>query len=107
MTTAVAPVSTLVCHSLPPAERQTALVRTFDALEPGQSFELQSDHPQKPALERLGRERKGLFEWSPLEEGPTRWRTLVTRRRAGALLREVAEALEWDHDSHDEHERRA
>src|SRR5262245_37456430 len=98
MTTAVAPVPTLVCHSLPPAERQPALLRTFDALAAGHCFELQSDHAQEAALERLAGERKGLFEWSPLEQGPTRWRTLVTRRVAGVLLREVSEALEWDHD---------
>lgn len=107
MSTAVASVPTVVCHSLPAAERLPAMLRAFDALAPGQSFELQSNHAQKPALARLTGERKGLFEWSPLEEGPTLWRTLVTRRSAGSLLREVAEALEWDHERLDELERRA
>jgi uncharacterized protein (DUF2249 family) len=107
MTTAVSPVITLICHSLPPAERQPALMRAFDALAPGQSFELHSNHAPKPALAQLTSARRGLFEWSPLEEGPTLWRTLVTRRTAGALLREVSEALEWDHDRLDELERQA
>jgi uncharacterized protein (DUF2249 family) len=109
MTTAApaATVPSLVCHRLPAAERMLALLREFDALAPGQGFELHSDHPQKPALARLTSERKGLFEWSPLEEGPERWRTLVTRRPVSGLLREVAEALGWDHDRLDELERQA
>ena len=98
MTTLTAHTRTMVCHELKPAERLRTLLATFDALVPGGSFELQSDHAQKPALALLQRERSGLFEWSPLEEGPGLWRTEVTRRSGRGERRQVTEALEWDHD---------
>jgi uncharacterized protein (DUF2249 family) len=97
----------MVCHELPPGERLSTLLRTFDALAPDQGFELQSNHPPKAALEHLTKERPALFEWSPLEEGPERWRTRVTRRPRRGMRREVTEALEWDHDRLDELERQA
>jgi uncharacterized protein (DUF2249 family) len=107
MSTPAAHASTLVCHELPKTERLSAVVRTFDALAPGESFELQSDHPPKAVLAHLQKERRGLFEWSPLQEGPEIWRTAVARRRGSATARRVAEALEWDHDRLDELERGA
>jgi len=88
----------MVCHALPPAERMSTLLATFDALPPGEGFELESNHAQKPALAFLQRERHGLFEWSPLEEGPALWRTEVLKRRGRGERRQVTEALEWDHD---------
>ena len=106
-TTLTARARTMVCHELPSAERLPALLATFDALVPGESFELQSDHAQKPALALLQRERSGLFEWSPLEEGPSLWRTEVTRRSGGGERREVTDALGWDHDRLDDLERGA
>ena len=93
---------TVVCHTLPPAERMPTLLREFDALRPGESFELQSNHAQKPALAHLQKERPALFEWSPLEEGPELWRTRVARRHAGPLPRAVAETLASDHDRLDD-----
>lgn len=97
----------MVCHELPPAERLPALLRNFDALAPGESFELRSDHPPRPALAQLQRDRPRLFEWSPLQAGPELWRTQITRRADGGKRRSVAEALEWDHDRLDELEREA
>ena len=106
MSTVVAP-PTMVCHELPPKERLSILLRTFDALAPDGSFELQSNHAQKAALEHLTKERPALFEWSPLAEGPELWRTKVTRRPRRGMRREVTEALEWDHDRLDDLERTA
>jgi uncharacterized protein (DUF2249 family)/hemerythrin superfamily protein len=90
--------SAFVCKDLPPAERLPTLLRTFDALAPGESFEVRSEHAPKHALAHLAKERPGLFEWSPLEEGPELWRTQVTRRTGSGGTRGVAEALAWDHD---------
>jgi hemerythrin-like domain-containing protein len=59
---------------------------------------LESTHAPKPALALLQAERHGLFEWSPLEEGPEQWRTEITRRGVEDGPRTVTEALEWDHD---------
>ena len=102
MSTLTAHGPTVVCHALPPAERLPTLLREFDALRPGESFELQSDHAQKPALGHLQKERPALFEWSPLQEGPELWRTRVARRPGGPLPRAVAETLAFDHDRLDD-----
>lgn len=90
------------------ASREVALFSEFDALSPGSSFVLLSDQPTHSLLARLQGERPGLFEWSPLEEGPERWRVEVTRRAAApGPLRQVTEALAWDHDRLDALERSA
>ena len=97
----------MVCHELPPADRLPTLLRNFDALAPGESFELRSDHAPKPALAQLQKDRPRLFEWSPLQAGPELWRTRITRRADGGKRRSVTDALEWDHDRLDELEREA
>jgi hemerythrin-like domain-containing protein len=44
----------------------------------------------------------------PLQEGPAEWRTEIARRDAGVgALRDVTEALGWDHDRLEELEARA
>lgn len=92
------PQPIVVCHSLPPAERKPTVLATFDALRAFETFLLVSDHPQKGVLALLHAERPGLFEWSPLEEGPELWKTEITRRTAERAVREITEALSWDHD---------
>jgi uncharacterized protein (DUF2249 family)/hemerythrin-like domain-containing protein len=89
----------LDCRCRGDAERAAAMLQAFDGLRPGETLSFLTDGKPSTALERLQRERKGLFEWSPLEEGPAQWRIEVLRRggRVGAP-REVTEALSWDHD---------
>jgi regulator of cell morphogenesis and NO signaling len=84
-----------------------ALTR-FDGLAPGESLVVVTSGPATDLLERLQRDRRGAFEWSPLETGPRIWRTEVTRRKApGGVQRGVLEALAWDHDRLDSLERAA
>src|SRR5262249_33614689 len=52
-------------------------------------------------------ERPGLFEWSPLEEGPGSFRVEIARRATRTGPRAVTEALAWDHDRLEELERKA
>ncbi|HET8643899.1 MAG TPA: hemerythrin domain-containing protein, partial [Vicinamibacteria bacterium] len=71
----------------------------FDALAPGETLVVLSGHLPQRLLGKLQAERKGLFEWSPLEGGPERYRTELTRRAAEpGARRGVNEALAWDHD---------
>ena len=84
------------------------LLDTFDALPPGQSLLILADVAPRDLLQRLQADRKGLFEWSVLEAGPSCFRVQVTRRRAAAgAHREIGEALGWDHDRLDALERKA
>jgi uncharacterized protein (DUF2249 family) len=70
----------------------------FDGLAPGQRIRLVCLNPPVSTLEALRRERRGAFEWSPVREGPHSWQIDVERRAAPVgSLREVTEALVWDH----------
>jgi regulator of cell morphogenesis and NO signaling len=74
------------------------VLELFDSLAPGQRFRLVSTQPPTTALETLQRERSGAFEWSPAREGNPSWQIDVERRAAlVGSVRQVTEALVWDH----------
>jgi len=89
-------------------DRWGSTLQTFDILLPGESLVVVTDTEPQQLLRRLQAQRRGLFEWSPLEVGPSSFRIEIFRRDAllGAR-REVLEALAWDHDRLDTLERRA
>jgi len=80
----------------------------FDALVAGQSLVILSECEPRELLCRLKADRKGTFEWSVLEAGPSSFRIQLTRRSADrGARREVGEALAWDHDRLDALDRQA
>ncbi|HKD11193.1 MAG TPA: DUF2249 domain-containing protein [Thermoanaerobaculia bacterium] len=86
-------------ESLPVAERAPSILAAFDGLAPGEKMDFVSGVPPRRLLTQFQSERKGLFEWSPVEQGPEIWRIDVYRRQATAGdLRSLTEALAWDHD---------
>lgn len=90
---------TLDCRALDPPACLRSVLSRFDSLAPGESLVLESGEDPLPLLAALRSQRQGLFEWSPLEVEASRWRIEVTRRDAApGGLREVTEALAWDHD---------
>ena len=85
-----------------------AVLGAFDLLAPGEALVVVSDHAPAKLLRHLQADRKGEFEWSPLETGPSHFRTEIVRRDAKRpALRTVKEALAWDHDRLDAIEDRA
>ena len=68
-------------RTIQPRDRHPMIFNTFDALQPGESFELVNDHAPKPLYYQFLHEREGLFEWSNREEGPEVWRVEITRKR--------------------------
>ena len=79
--------------------RAAQTLSRFDSLSPGERFVLISEAACPDLLRRLQAERGGLFEWSPLESGPSVFRTEIARRETpGGGPRGVMEALSWDHD---------
>jgi len=98
MTPTVAASRTIDLRTLEAAGRLAAAFSAFDTLAAGGSFVLVAYEDPAPLLERLQKERPGLFEWSPFEEGPEFFRVEIVRRRTGAGARGVSEALGWDHD---------
>ncbi len=86
-------------QTLPLSERAGRILSVFDSLSPGEEFEFASGVPPRRLLGQFQSERKGLFEWSPLEQGPEIWWIELSRRAASlGSQRQVAEALAWDHD---------
>lgn len=76
-----------------------AVLGAFDLLAPGEALVVVSDHAPRKLLRHLQADRKGEFEWSPLEARPGHFRTEIARRDAKRqALRGVREALAWDHD---------
>lgn len=68
-------------RTIQPRDRHPMIFNTFDALQPGESFELVNDHAPKPLYYQFLHERAGLFEWTNREEGPEIWRVEITRKR--------------------------
>jgi regulator of cell morphogenesis and NO signaling len=104
------PAATLAVAVRLPADTGShdAALDSFDALLPGQSVVVVAEREPRELLQRLQADRKGTFEWSLLEAGPSTFRVELTRRSAEpGASREVGEALAWDHDRLDAIEKRA
>lgn len=71
---------TVDVRQTPPSQRHPMIFGTFEALEPGQSFELVNDHDPKPLYYQFQAERTGQFEWNYLEQGPEVWRVQISKR---------------------------
>ena len=52
-------------------------VATFQALGPGEGFELVNDHAPKPLYYQFAAELPGRFTWEYLEQGPEMWRVRI------------------------------
>lgn len=70
-------------RAVPPPRRHPLILRTFEALAPGQAFTLVNDHDPKPLYYQFQAERVGEFTWEYLEEGPEVWRVRIGRAGAG------------------------
>lgn len=67
-------------RTIQPRDRHPMIFNTFDALKPGESFELVNDHAPKPLYYQFLHERPDQFDWEYREEGPDVWRVAITRK---------------------------
>lgn len=72
-------MNTVDVRTIIPRERHPLIFNTFDALGPGEAFELVNDHDPKPLYYQLQAERPGQLLWSYLQQGPEVWRVQVGR----------------------------
>jgi uncharacterized protein (DUF2249 family) len=75
---------TVDVRDLPPAQRHPLIFSTFQALAPGEAFELINDHDPKPLYYQFKFEHEGQFTWDYLEQGPQAWRVRIGRVAAAA-----------------------
>jgi uncharacterized protein (DUF2249 family) len=62
-----------------PKDRHPLIFKTYEGLQPGQSFELVNDHDPKPLYYQFQFEQTGKFTWDYLEQGPEVWRVRIGR----------------------------
>jgi uncharacterized protein (DUF2249 family) len=70
---------TVDVRNVPPSLRHGLIFQTFEALEPGDAFELVNDHDPRPLYYQFAAERAGTFTWDYLESGPDVWRVRIGR----------------------------
>ncbi len=73
------PPEILDATAIPPRVRHPTIFAKFDALAPGQAFQLVNDHDPIPLYYQFQMERPGLFAWEKIENGPETWRVNISR----------------------------
>jgi uncharacterized protein (DUF2249 family) len=71
--------SVIDVRQIPPRDRHPLIFNTFDALAPGEAFDLVNDHEPRPLYYQFLHERANQFAWNYLEEGPEVWRVQIAR----------------------------
>ena len=71
---------TIDVRTIVPRERHPLIFRTFEALKPGENFELVNDHDPKPLYYQFQAEIGPQFDWQYLEQGPEVWRVRIARK---------------------------
>ncbi len=71
------PVKTVDVRTMAPMHRHALIFESFEALQPGQAFQLVNDHDPKPLYYQFQAERAGEFEWEYEEQGPEVWRVRI------------------------------
>ena len=66
-------------RDLPPQQRHSVLLATFDNLAPGQRFVLVNDHDPKPLSYELRSTRGDVFEWEYRSRDAGQWEVAITK----------------------------
>ncbi len=64
-------------RNVAPMYRHQQIFDTWQALKPGEAFELVNDHDPKPLYYQFQAEHAGEFTWNYKEQGPTAWRVEI------------------------------
>ena len=65
---------------LHPSVKHATIFNRFDALKPGESFELHNDHDPRPLRFQLENMHGDIFTWEYLEKGPELFRIKITKK---------------------------
>ncbi|HUC83253.1 MAG TPA: iron-sulfur cluster repair di-iron protein [Flavisolibacter sp.] len=80
-------MNTIVAEDVPvlnvtliePKLKHPTIFQHFDALKPGEAFQLLNDHDPKPLYYQLIAERGNVFTWTYLEKGPQHWQVQIQK----------------------------
>jgi len=84
--------------------RSATVLELFDRMNPGDSILVDGPQPPLGVLHALQQERRGLFDWAPVDHPPC-WRIELTRRAIPAQGPRVHDTLAWEHARLDELQR--
>lgn len=73
-------IITLDVREMKPGERHPAIVARLNALQPGETLRLVSDHDLAPLQAHFLAEHPHLFTWEPEQEGPEAWVIRIQKR---------------------------
>jgi len=69
--------TTVDVRNVPPPQRHPLIMRTWEALQPGEAFVLLNDHDPKPLYYQFKFEQDGKFAWEYVQQGPEVWEVRV------------------------------
>ena len=75
---------------LEPRLKHPTIFKHFDALQPGEAFQIQNDHDPKPLYYQLLAERGNIFTWQYLQKGPTWWHVVIRKNEVGETVGDIA-----------------
>ncbi|MFN7165993.1 MAG: DUF2249 domain-containing protein [Pannonibacter sp.] len=81
------PVVTVDLRSLPRPQRHTLVFRQYDALGPGECFELINDHDPLGLLHQFQQTLPGQFSWTYRVPGPIDWHVIVGKEGQPEVVR--------------------
>ncbi len=73
-------IKQLDVRNIIPKEKHPTIFLTFDALNSGETFQLVNDHDPVPLYYQFEAERKNLFDWAYVENGPQVWRVNISKK---------------------------
>lgn len=76
---------------LEPRLKHPTIFKHFDALNPGEAFQILNDHDPKPLYYQMIAERGPVFAWEYLQKGPQWWQVQITKNKLdGESVGEIA-----------------
>lgn len=73
-------------RTIVPRERHPAIFGRFDALQPGETFDLVNDHDPRPLYFQMQAQNPDSFSWTYIESGPEIWRVRIGKTAAARAV---------------------
>lgn len=89
MTASISETQSIDLRPLPRPQRHVLVFRYFDALAPGEAFELVNDHDPLGLLHQFHELLPGQFTWDYRKQGPDEWRVVLGRADNGSAAPQV------------------